>query len=184
MPNQGGSKANGNPRFADLLRDIKPLRAEHTNLAENAAPKPIPAPKETRKNQHQVLQECLEVGHELEDIQPEDNLSFFRPGVQKNTFRKLKKGSYRIGAELDLHGMTLAKAQLEMAQFIQAAMKDNIRCVSIIHGKGFRSSNKEPRLKRMVNQWLQKNHGILAFCSARSVDGGTGAVYVLLKSLP
>jgi DNA-nicking Smr family endonuclease len=37
-------------------------------------------------------------------------------------------------------------------------------------------------LKNIVNRWLQHIDAVLAFASARSVDGGSGAVYVLLKT--
>jgi DNA-nicking Smr family endonuclease len=36
-------------------------------------------------------------------------------------------------------------------------------------------------LKRKVDHWLRQWDGILAFVSARQADGGTGAVYVLLR---
>ncbi|MDH3415597.1 MAG: Smr/MutS family endonuclease, partial [Gammaproteobacteria bacterium] len=36
-------------------------------------------------------------------------------------------------------------------------------------------------LKNSVNHWLRKWSSVLAFVSARQVDGGTGAVYVLLR---
>jgi len=32
----------------------------------------------------------------------------------------------------------------------------------------------------VVNHWLRRMDGVLAFASARPVDGGTGAAYVLL----
>lgn len=183
MSQQGSSKSNDSPRFADLLNDVKPLSKNHANLVEDSAPKPDPIPKETIKDQQQVLDESLEISLEYEDLQPGDSLSFCRPGIQKNIFKKLKKGQYSVGAELDLHGMTVVEAQPALSRFIQDSREKNIRCVQIIHGKGHGSSNKGPRLKPMVNQWLQKRNEILAFCSARPIDGGTGAVYVLLKSL-
>jgi DNA-nicking Smr family endonuclease len=55
--------------------------------------------------------------------------------------------------------------------------------VRIIHGKGYGSNNQGPIIKPLVNKWLQQRNEILAFCSARPNDGGTGAVYVLLKTL-
>jgi DNA-nicking Smr family endonuclease len=54
-------------------------------------------------------------------------------------------------------------------------------CVRIIHGKGLRSRHKGPVIKTKVNTWLRQRDDILAFCSARPVDGGTGAIYVLLR---
>jgi len=114
-------------------------------------------------------------------MQPGDSLSYCGPGIQNSVFKKLKKGQYNIGAELDLHGYTRPEAQVALSKFVQASREENIRCVRIIHGKGMGS--KGPKLKPMVNKWLQQRKEILAFCSARPSDGGTGAVYVLLKAL-
>ena len=54
------------------------------------------------------------------------------------------------------------------------------RHVIIVHGKGFRSQSK-PVIKPLVNHWLKQADEVLAFCSAQPQDGGTGAVYVLLR---
>jgi DNA-nicking Smr family endonuclease len=53
--------------------------------------------------------------------------------------------------------------------------------VRIIHGKGLSSAGKLPVLKGKVDAWLRQMDAVLAFCSARRNDGGTGALYVLLK---
>jgi len=171
--------------FAELLKQVKPLRPKHANLTEEYKPKLTPTPKETLKDEKKVLQESLDVSlnTEHEDLQPGDSLSFCRAGIQKNIFRKLKKGQFSIAAELDLHGMRVMEAQLALANFIQTCRERDLRCVRVIHGKGYRSNNQGPKIKPMVNKWLQQRDEILAFCSARPVDGGTGAVYVLLKAL-
>ena len=179
------SKLGDNIRFADLLDSVKPLHEDHHNRADiqTPKPKPTPTPKQTLKDEQRVLKESLEVSLEIEDLQPGDSLSFCRSGIQKSIFKKLKKGQYSIDAELDLHGHTLPEAQAALTKFIQYSRENNIRCIRIIHGKGYGSSNKGPKLKPMVNKWLQQRNEILAFCSAKPNDGGTGAIYVLLKSL-
>jgi DNA-nicking Smr family endonuclease len=53
--------------------------------------------------------------------------------------------------------------------------------VRVIHGKGLRSGPGGPVLKHVVDHWLRKIENVAAFASARPVDGGTGAVYVLLQ---
>jgi len=53
--------------------------------------------------------------------------------------------------------------------------------VRIIHGKGKGSENNLPILKNNLDQWLRRQDHVLAFCSARPIGGGTGAVYVLIK---
>jgi len=57
-----------------------------------------------------------------------------------------------------------------------------VRCARIIHGKGIRSSSAQPVLKQKVNYWLRLHDEVLAFCSATRGDGGTGAVYCLLRN--
>jgi len=52
--------------------------------------------------------------------------------------------------------------------------------VRIIHGKGLSSPNREPVLKGKVRGWLMQREEILAFAQARPMEGGGGAVVVLL----
>jgi DNA-nicking Smr family endonuclease len=54
------------------------------------------------------------------------------------------------------------------------------RVVRIIHGKGLRSGTRGPVLKLLVSSYLQRVGNVLAFASAREVDGGSGAILVLL----
>ena len=86
-----------------------------------------------------------------------------------------------VEAEIDLHGMTGAEAKAALREFILEAVNRRMSCVRIIHGKGRRSGPRGPVLKNVVNQWLQRIDNIQAFGSARQVDGGSGAVYVLLR---
>jgi len=53
--------------------------------------------------------------------------------------------------------------------------------VRIVHGKGLRSGHRGPVLKAAVSAVLRRTGAVLAYVSARPVDGGTGAVYVLLS---
>ncbi|MGH9439672.1 MAG: Smr/MutS family protein, partial [Terriglobia bacterium] len=72
----------------------------------------------------------------------------------------------------------------EFARFLAEARERNLGCVRIVHGKGYRSGPRGPVLKRAVARWLSRREEILAYTSARPVDGGTGAVYVLLRKQP
>lgn len=84
-------------------------------------------------------------------------------------------------AEIDLHGMTVAEARPRLANFIDYSRKQNHLCVRIVHGKGLGSGERGAVLKSAVSRWLRKWDSVLAFVSARQVNGGTGAVYVLLQ---
>jgi len=114
-------------------------------------------------------------------INATDSLFFTRTGLQHKTIRRLKRGQYRPEDNLDLHGMTVELAREILTAFLAESRERQLRCVSIVHGKGYRSGKTAPVLKNMVNNWLQQHDGVVAFCSALPTDGGTGAVYVLLK---
>jgi len=129
-----------------------------------------------------VVQEMFSDGLDPADLETGDELLFVRGGLQHNVLRKLRRGQYSIGAELDLHGFTAADARQALALFLHACRERRVRCVRIIHGKGNGSLHRLPVLKGKVNHWLQQRDEVLAFCSARPMDGGTGAVYVLLKT--
>ena len=98
------------------------------------------------------------------------------------TLRKLRRGHWVVQAQLDLHGMTSDEARMNLVAFLNACKKNGHRCIRIIHGKGLGSKNREPVLKIKVRNWLMQRDEILAFTQARQVDGGGGAVVVLLKS--
>ena len=96
--------------------------------------------------------------------------------------RKLARGSFSVQAEIDLHGMTVAEAKPRLADFVENCARQGYLCIRVVHGKGLGSGHRGPVLKNSVNHWLRKWDSVLAFVSARQVDGGTGAVYVLLQT--
>ncbi|HUW97268.1 MAG TPA: Smr/MutS family protein [Acidiferrobacter sp.] len=115
------------------------------------------------------------------DIGAAEELLFLRSGISKEVMRRVKRGQIAIEDELDLHGLTVDQARLAFVEFLRAATDQGWRCVRIIHGKGLGSETRLPVLKGCVNAWLRQKTEVLAFCSARPADGGTGAVYVLLR---
>ena len=110
-----------------------------------------------------------------------DEISFRRDGVQDGVMRKLKRGEYRVEDVCDLHGLRVDEAKAHLREFLAAAHARQLRCVRIIHGKGKGSGPRGPVLKTAVNTILRKAGPVLAFTSARRVDGGTGAINVLLS---
>ena len=95
--------------------------------------------------------------------------------------RKLARGKYAVQAEIDLHGMTVEEARPRLADFIEYNARSGKSCVRVVHGKGLGSGQRGPVLKSSVNRWLRRWDYVLAFVSTRQVDGGTGAIYVLLS---
>ncbi len=116
------------------------------------------------------------------DMQPDAVLSFQRGGVRTQVMRRLRRGLYPADDQLDLHGLTQIDAREHLAHFIEASRHAGLRCVRIIHGKGYRSGARGPILKTAVDAWLRRHLDVMAFASAKAIDGGTGALYVLLRA--
>jgi DNA-nicking Smr family endonuclease len=111
-----------------------------------------------------------------------DALSFQRAGVRTQVVRRLRRGLIPIEDELDLHGLSQTAARYQLAEFLTYSRDAGRRCVRIVHGKGYRSGARGPVLKAAVDLWLRRHLDVMAFTSARAIDGGTGAVYVLLRT--
>jgi len=138
--------------------------------------RPFPLPAEKTVVPAEEEQQLVDLNIETGDI-----LEFVRPGIQKRLFQELRRGHLPPQETLDLHGLRVSQARSELSRFLAFARHQRLRVIHIIHGKGFGSQAKQPVLKQKVNQWLRQHSDVLAFCSATRCDGGTGAVYVLLK---
>ncbi len=108
---------------------------------------------------------------------------FLRPGLNRMTLRKLRRGSFPPQDELDLHGLSSDAARKLLAQFLHDATQRGLRCISVIHGKGWRSEGRDGILKVHTRHWLAQHALVLAFCEAPLNAGGGGAVWVLLKAI-
>lgn len=145
-------------------------------------PPPSARPLQSQLDDLAVLAEMLD-GPDPETFESGDTLTYRANGIQDSVFRRLRRGGYRLQAELDLHGLNRDAAKLAIVGFLALCQDRDHRCVRIIHGKGNGSPNSGPVLKKLLDGWLRKRRDVLAFASARPEDGGTGAVYVLLRPL-
>lgn len=106
---------------------------------------------------------------------------FVAAGVARREIRKLKNGDYRVGDRRDLHGMTVDDALAGVGRFLVNSRHAGHRCVCIVHGRGLHSPGSQPILKTRVREYLRSHASVLAYTDAPASDGGTGAVYVLLR---
>ena len=175
--------------FRAAVRDVTPL--VHTPLAAGLDTKPRARRRKSAKTLAPDLDEIMPLVavSQAEDASSDANavtgdgvLSFQRAGVRTQVVRRLRRGLYPVDNELDLHGLSQSAARAQLADFIVRSRESGCRCVRIIHGKGYRSGARGPVLKIAVNHWLRRHMDVMAFVSARPIDGGAGAVYALLRS--
>jgi DNA-nicking Smr family endonuclease len=165
--------------FRKAMSDVRPLQ---TGAHRPAVPKPRPVARFSRAEQRDVLRESLLPPGDLSLLDTGEEILFRRPGVTEQTLRNLRRGQYAVEAEIDLHGLGRHAAHDALRQFVNSAVAEDLSCVRVIHGKGRGSGPRGPVLKHVVNHWLRRIDNVLAFASARPVDGGTGAAYVLLAT--
>jgi DNA-nicking Smr family endonuclease len=150
--------------FARAMAGVVPLAADPRGRVERAAPAPALRPTD----------EALAPSGAVPD-------EYVTPGVDRREIRKLRRGEHTVRARLDLHGMTVTQASTSVGRFIESSRHARYRCVSVIHGKGLNSPGGVSLLKQPVREILMRSPSVLAFASAPPADGGTGAVYVLLR---
>ncbi len=105
-------------------------------------------------------------------------------GLDLLTVGKLQARQYSPEAHIDLHGLNAEQAYQTLTGFFKNAYHKGLRTVLVVTGRGLNSPNNTPVLRTKLGEWLTHEpfkRVILAFCTAAPEDGGTGAIYVLLR---
>jgi DNA-nicking Smr family endonuclease len=146
-------------------------------------PEPVaPIAAQRQLDDQRVLKESISDQFDASTLlEVDEALSFRRPGIGIDVARKLRRGEWSIQSEIDLHGLRTDDAREALANFLREAVRQGLRCVRVVHGKGLGSPGKTPVLKGKVHSWLVQKNEVLAFVQARGDEGGAGAVVVLLK---
>lgn len=174
-------RAEDERAFRDAMRDVRPIAPPNRVTPFRKPPPPVPAKRiEDERAVLEELRTCAHAG-ELDDVEHEDDAAFLRRGLPREILRKLRRTHWVIQDTLDLHGLTGDEAVAETAVFLAACRREGRRCVRIVHGKGLRSPGREPVLKRRIRRLLTRRDEVLAFVEPRALQGGGGAVVVLLQ---
>ncbi len=165
--------------FRAAVGQVQPLAAAPRAAA--TAKRPAPVAVQHLRDEQEVLRSSLSDAFDPASLLETDaELSYARSGVGADVLRKLRKGEWAVQREIDLHGLRREEAREALAAFIRQAHLHGIRCVRVVHGKGLGSPDKTPVLKARVHSWLAQKRQVMAFVQARPLEGGAGAVLVLL----
>lgn len=142
-----------------------------------------PAPddeQEAMNHLHDLIKGSIELDITFSDEYMEGSVKGFSGKLMK----KLKRGEFPVQDYIDLHGLTKKDAETMVRDFLVQSHKLGLRCVLIVHGRGLNSPDSFPVLKERLPLWLGRGpikKIVLAFATARTYDGGPGAIYVLLR---
>jgi len=167
--------------FQLAVGPVKALAGQH-NRCWHAPEPPLPIAVQSELDEQRVLIEAISDEFDASTLlDVDDQLSYRRSGIGRDVTHKLRAGHWSIQRQLDLHGLRTDEAREALGQFIRLAHRTGLRCVRVVHGKGLGSPGKTPVLKGRVQRWLVQKKEVLAFVQARPVDGGAGALVVLLQ---
>jgi DNA-nicking Smr family endonuclease len=152
-----------------------------TSLPRASLPDPAEEDREVRAQLEALVRG--EATFELSDT--EEFIEGAVADLDRRTRHKLRRGELAIQGHIDLHGMTRDEAKVALEAFLVHQWEVGHRVVLVVHGRGRNSKDGVPVLKERMGPWLSRGaigRRVLGFCSARPCDGGTGAVYVLLRT--
>jgi DNA-nicking Smr family endonuclease len=84
-------------------------------------------------------------------------------------------------ARIDLHGLTQEEAQASLEAFLEASARAGLEKVLVITGKGLHSEG-EPILGKAARRVIEASPWAGRFGAAAAADGGSGALWVILKA--
>ena len=165
--------------FARAIGATQPLRA-HGRVVHAPAPTP-PEPRQRALDERAVLREAISDEFDASTLlHVDEHLSFRQPGIGPDVAAKLRRGHWAVQGQIDLHGLRRDEAREALGTFLRDARRAGLRCVRVVHGKGLGSPGKAPVLKAKVHGWLVQKQEVLAFVQAKPLEGGAGALLVLL----
>jgi DNA-nicking Smr family endonuclease len=168
--------------FQATIGKVKPLDQQPRAHLKGEAPAPIP--KQKMLDDEAAVRESVSDDVDITSLLDTDaDLSYRRTGVGPDVPQKLRRGVWSIQAQVDLHGLRTDDAREALGKFIRTAHKQGIRCIRVVHGKGLGSPGKAPVLKDKVRRWLVQKAEVLCFVQAPPMQGGKGALLVLLQPI-
>jgi DNA-nicking Smr family endonuclease len=177
--------------FAAAMADVVPLAPDHRGrVRAGSAASPVPAVRspqpqsQSRAQSRAARPGAGAPGSITSPAAAEEGIDvdagYVAAGVDRRELRKIKRGDYVAGRVLDLHGLKADEAIASVKQLLDGGRHLH-RCLCIVHGRGLHSKGNAAVLKARVRAYLRRHPAVLAYADAPRTNGGSGAVYVLLR---
>ena len=185
-PPARGSGLPEKDRFLEAMADVKPLQEDKGKTLPGRGPNARPShpPPDDLREGVTHLQGIVEGSLEIDITFTDEYIEGSVKGFSRKLMKRLRRGEIPVRDHVDLHGLTRQEAETQVREFLLRSYKGGQRCVLIVHGRGLNSPDSFPVLKEGLPIWLNRGSTrkiVLAFATAKPYDGGTGAIYVLLR---
>jgi DNA-nicking Smr family endonuclease len=167
------------------MKNVTPLTSSPPLAPKKANPRPM---LQEADDELLVLKALDDLVHGVGEFNFADTDEYIEASVvdlDRRILKKMRRGEYSYQAHLDLHGLNRKEARASVGEFIKKCSLESKKCVLIVHGRGLGSKDNIPIIKNKLASWLTRGFigkRVLAYTSAKPYDGGTGAVYVLLRT--
>ena len=172
-----------------LGQAMKGVRTIHKrdNRIRNKRITPIVSDNPGRvSDEDRLLQSILAEGNTTNVTNLPEYMEGYAEGVSPLVMEKLRNGEFSVQQVVDLHGLSIESAREHFEYFLSEAIKKNLRCIKIIHGRGLKSK-RAPIIKDYLKTWIVRamhRKWVTAFSNAVMPEGGPGATYILLRNKP
>lgn len=166
----------------DFLRAVKGTRPLHHG-GRDVPPEPEQQPAPCIGSRH-PLQDFMDGKVEFSVASTAEYAEGHVVGLDLSLVGRLQARQFSPEAHIDLHGLNSEQAFHTLVGFFRSSYYKGVRVALVVTGRGLNSPNGTPVLRGRVQEWFTQDpfkRVVLAFCSARQEDGGTGAFYVLLR---
>lgn len=161
--------------FEREMAGVKPLSGDR---------RAVPRPKPRRPAPQEAVAGASPAARFLPE--KEDARERWAADLGRGPLLELAKGRFRVEGDVDLHGLTGAGARRTLEAAVAAAIRQDIRCLRVVHGKGLHS-REAPVLRNAVREWLVSpglGRFVAAYREAPPAQGGSGATLVVLRRAP
>ena len=172
--------------FLEAMADVEPINRENRIEPICAPCVSIDSESDTEDETLQQLSNLVNSGEGFVIADTPEYIEGTGFNIHPEISKRLHRGDFSIQSHIDLHGFDVEDARKSFEIFLKDSITTGKRAVLVVHGRGLSSPGK-PVLKTKVIEWLTRGpwrKWVIAFSSARSCDGGTGATYVLLRQRP
>jgi DNA-nicking Smr family endonuclease len=170
--------------FLEAMSDVKPLLKNKNRITPAPNLRPVHPARNVELEAMARLSDLVSGNAEMDITFSDEYIEGCVNGLSQKIMKRLKKGQFPIQDYIDLHGLTKQEAEIRMRDFLLKSQQLGLRCVLVVHGRGLNSENHIPVLKERLPIWLTRGPTkkfVMAFSTAMPYDGGTGAIYILLR---
>lgn len=172
--------------FFQAMQGIAPLAGSGRQIQPPPPPPAAVEPEDGDDSDAKLMRQAVQGPIEFDLELSDEYMRGFVRGLDSKIFQQLKAGSLSVEGHLDLHGQNMDQAHDALLFFMRESYLAGKRVVLVIPGRGKNSPGGLSILRAEIQSWLTREplrRIVLAFCTAQPRDGGTGALYVLLRKM-